>query len=210
MIKSLSNYEADRKMTTTDYYNINAIQLIDRYNNTNMLSLHQLLLNHIPKNSTVLDIGFGSGRDLQFLYDNDYIVWGIDPSAKFVANAKSRFPEIQNKFFEVSVPFDKGTLKLNKEFDAVITIAMWMHLQYQEYEAVVESIVSVLNSSATVVISYSEGYRTDDGRYFENVDLENIIKLFKERGFNLVETIINGDSLKRDTLTWITVVFKND
>ena len=193
---------------TTDFYNTHANQLIERYDNANMDSLHQLLLNHIPRNSSVLDIGFGSGRDLQFLYDNSYDIWGIDPSAKFVANAKSRFPEINSQFFEASVPFDKKVIELNKEFDAVITIAMWMHLQHQQYEAVVESIVSVLNSSATVVISYSEGNRADDERYFEDVDLEVITRLFKERGFHLVETIRNRDSLERDRLTWVTILLK--
>lgn len=194
----------------TNFYNTHVNQLIEKYESANMASLHQFFLNYIPKNSTVFDIGFGSGRDLQFLYDNDYKVWGIDPSAKFVANTKNRFPEIQNQFFEDSVPFDKSRLGLNQEFDAVITIAMWMHLKHQQYEAVVESIVSVLNSAATVVISYSEGNRTDDERYFEDVDLEHITKLFEERGFHLVETTTNGDGLNRDTLRWITVVFKND
>jgi len=106
-----------------------------------MISLHQLLLKCIPKNSTVLDIGFGSGRDLQFLHDNSYDIWGIDPSAKFVANSKDRFPTKKEQFFEASVPFDKKVLGLTKEFDVVITIAMWMHLQHKQYKDVVESIV---------------------------------------------------------------------
>lgn len=193
---------------TTDFYNTHANQLIERYDNADMESLHKLLLNHIPKNSSVLDIGFGSGRDLQFLHDNGYDVWGIDPSEKFVANVKNRFPKIQNQFFQASLPFDKEALGLDKALDAVITIAMWMHLQHQQYEAVVESIVSVLNSSSTVAISYSEGNRVDDERYFEDVDLEVITRLFKERGFHLVETIRNRDSLERDRLTWVTILLK--
>ena len=79
-----------------------------------MSSLHQLLLKHIPQNSSILDIGFGSGRDLQFLQDNGYDMWGIDPSAKFVENAKERFPSQQNQFFEASVPFDKKHVSLQK------------------------------------------------------------------------------------------------
>ena len=197
-------------MTTIKFYNTNATKFIDRYDNADMSSLHKLLLKYIPKNNNILDIGFGSGRDLQFLYDNGYDTWGIDPSAKFVANAKARFSTLQNQFFEASVPFDKKVLGLTKEFDAVISIAMWMHLQHQQYKDVVKSIVSILNGSSTVIISYSEGSRADDERYFEDVDLKYIIQLFNNEGFRLVDTVTNGDSLDRDSLTWITVVFKND
>jgi len=197
-------------MNTVEIYNKKATEFIERYDKADMSYLHKVLLKYIPKKSSILDIGFGSGRDLQFLQDSGYDIWGIDPSVKFVANAKSKFPNIENQFFEASVPFEKSILVLNKEFDAVITIAMWMHLHHQQYEAVVESIVSVLKSSSSVVISYSEGNRANDERYFEDVDLEYITKLFQNKGFSLVETITHSDGLNRDSLTWITVVFKHD
>ena len=172
-----------------------------------MSQLHQLLLKYIPKNSTVLDIGFGSGRDLDFLQNNGYDIWGIDPSTKFLENAKNRFPTEQNQFFEASVPFDKKEVGLDKGFDAVITIAMWMHLQHKQYKNAVESIVSVLNSSSTVIISYSEGSRVGDERYLVEVDLKYLVELFKERNFALVDTIKHDDSLDRDSLIWVTVTF---
>jgi len=59
-------------MKTVDYYNTNVTNLVARYDNADMSQLHQLLLKHIPKNSTVLDIGFGSGRDLDFLQNQRY------------------------------------------------------------------------------------------------------------------------------------------
>lgn len=195
-------------MKTVDYYNKNVTNLVARYDHADMSQLNELLLKYIPKNSTVVDIGFGSGRDLQFLYDNGYDTWGMDPSAKFVANAKDRFPTKQEQFFEASVPFDKKMLEIEKEFDAVITIAMWMHLQYKQYEDVVESIVSVLKGSSTVIISYSEGSRADDERCFENVDLDYITQLFSKKKFTLVKTVKSEDSLNRYSLNWTTVVFK--
>ena len=197
-------------MKTVDYYNTNVTNLVARYDNADMSQLHQLLLKYIPKNSTILDIGFGSGRDLDFLQSHGYDIWGIDPSTKFVENAKNRFPTKQDQFFEASVPFDKKELGLDKGFDAVINIAMWMHLQHKEYKNVVESMVSVLKSSSTLIISYSEGSRVGDERYFEDVDLEYMTQLFKDKGFSLIETVTTGDSLDRDTLTWITVIYQHD
>ena len=197
-------------MQTINFYNNKSKILIERYDNANMSSLHQLLLKYIPQNSSVLDIGFGSGRDLDFLQSYGYDIWGIDPSNKFVANAKNRSPTKKDQFFEASVPFDKKEFGLDKKFDAVITIAMWMHLQHKQYKNAVESIVSVLNNSSTVIISYSEGSRVGDERYFEDVDLEYMTQLFKDKGFSLIETVTNGDSLDRDSLTWITVIYQHD
>ncbi|MEN4053630.1 class I SAM-dependent methyltransferase [Sulfurimonas sp. NWX79] len=197
-------------MTTTEFYNINASQLINRYENVNMSSLHQLFLHYIPKNSRVLDIGFGSGRDLAFLKNNNYEIWGIDSSTKFIENAKVRFADISDHFIQISVPFSANTLPFLIKFDAIISIAMWMHLKKAAYENVIKNIAEITTDKATVIISYSQGKRTKDERYFEDVDLEYIIKLFQQYNFSLITTISNNDSLDRETLTWITVVFKHD
>ena len=197
-------------MTTTDIYNKNVTEFINRYDNADMSSLHQLLLEQIKKDSTVLDIGFGSGRDLQFLKNNGYDIWGIDPSEKFVRNVQKRFPDISNHFIQSSVPFSVEQPPFPIKFNAIITIAMWMHLKREQYEDVVKSIVSVAKDNATIIISYSEGNRSDDERYFEDVDLDYLIQIFQQYNFRLVETITTNDRLNRDTLTWTTVIFKHD
>ncbi len=198
-------------MNTIDFYNAESTQLIERYDNAKMSSLHQLLAEYISPKSKVLDIGFGSGRDLQFLYNNDYDIWGIDPAKKFVENAKIRFPEKKDHFFEGGVPFQKKALGKALKFDAVIVIAVWMHLRYDQYSETVEGIANVSRPGCVVVISYSEGERDDeDERYFESVDLENLIELFLAKDFKLIKTIKNEDSLKRNFLSWVTLVFKHD
>jgi len=196
-------------LKTVEYYNNESTNLILRYDNANMVLLHKLLLKYIPEQSSVLDIGFGSGRDLSFLKDNDYEIWGIDPSNKFLKHIQQKFPTIKEHFFLESIPFIKTSLNLKKQFNAVIAIAMWMHLKHNQYEDVVESIVSVLKDTSTVIISYSEGSRIDDERYFEDVNLDYITQLFNAKGFTLIETIKNKDSFNRDNLIWNTVIYKH-
>lgn len=197
-------------MTTTEFYNKQASTLIQRYDSANMSLLHQLLVENIELKSRILDIGFGSGRDLQFLYDNDYDIFGIDPSEKFVANAQRRFPKYKSHFVKACVPIKQRLFENNIKFDAVICIAVWMHLERSKYLEAVESIVSVTKPNSIVAISYSEGSRADDSRYFENVDLAYIIELFKNSGFKLIKNVKNKDSLNRDNLTWTTVIFKHE
>ncbi len=198
-------------MNTIDFYNTKSTQLIERYDNAKMSSLHQLLLKYIPPKGKVLDIGFGSGRDLQFLYDHGYDIWGTDPAKKFVENAKIRFSKNRDHFFEEGIPFQKKELEEMFQFDAIISIAVWMHLRQDQYAEAVENITSVSKPSGVVVISYSKGKREDeDERYFEDVNLKNLIKLFLAKDFKLIETVENEDSLKRNSLSWVTVVFKHD
>ena len=197
-------------MNTLNFYNKNSSDLISRYDNAEMSTLHKLFFKYFKPNCSVLDIGFGSGRDLAVLQANGYDIWGIDPSKKFVANVQNRFSNISNHFIQVAVPFQTKGIPFNRKFDAIIAIALWMHLKHAEYKNVIKNIVSLSNSKATIVISYSKGTRKTDERYFEDVDLNYIIHLFQNHNFYLLESTENTDSLNRDNLTWITLIFKHD
>ena len=52
------------KSETLKYYDENFQMLYDRYNSANMDKTHKILDRYISASDRVLDIGFGSGRDL--------------------------------------------------------------------------------------------------------------------------------------------------
>jgi len=197
-------------MNTINFYNSKSAELISRYDNADMSELHKIFLQYIKPQCSVLDIGFGSGRDLQFLKENNYDIWGIDSSNKFVENTQTKFSDISNHFIVNKVPFSTDQTPFKIKFDAIITIAMWMHLKKEQYKNVVNDIVNMTTDKASVIISYSKGNRSNDQRYFEDVDLEYIIQLFTQHNFTLIKTTSTKDSLNRDSLTWITIVFKHD
>lgn len=210
MLECVQQIKGHYCMTTTEFYNTNALQLIDRYENADMSLLHQVFLQYLPTGSKVLDIGFGSGRDLEFLKKNGYDIWGIDPSIKFVENVKKRFPDISEHFIQSRIPFCTNRLSFPAKFNAIVSIAMWMHLQKAEYKDVIKNIAEITADKATVIISFSTGKRAQDERSFEDVDLAYMIELFHRYDFTLVNDSCHNDSLNRETLKWITVVFKHD
>jgi tRNA G46 methylase TrmB len=53
---------------TQTYYNQNHQALIKTYNQAKLPHLHNLFKKHINPNHKVLDIGFGSGRDLKYIW----------------------------------------------------------------------------------------------------------------------------------------------
>ena len=73
---------------TQQFYENHSHDLIARYDSANMSALHQLLVKHIRPNSKIIDIGFGSWRDLSFLRSNGHDIYGIDPVEAFVVQAQ--------------------------------------------------------------------------------------------------------------------------
>ena len=194
---------------TFEFYETNASDLIDRYESADMSALHKQLVKHIQASSKVIDIGFGSGRDLAFLQSKGFDIYGIDPLPAFVMQAQHRFPKINNhfrigSFLSLNTPDD-----WQKSFDAVISIAVWMHLNAHEHSKAIDSIKSLLKPNGIVILSFSIGGReSNDGRHFEPLELHDVIETFKNAGFYLIESQCTPDSLGRDAIKWATVVMK--
>ncbi len=205
------NSEKSYLDSTISYYDSVADNLIPSYETADMLELHAFLLSNLSPQSKVLDIGFGSGRDLAFLLNNKFDIWGIDPSQKFVDHAKERFKQISNHFFKASLPDLDIPKKLLHSFDSVILIAVWMHLPNGIYEEAIKSLCSLLKSQGRVILSYSITPRAGETvRFFENVDRNMLQTLFEAHGYTKVDTITNRDGLSEREITWVTEAYSYD
>lgn len=197
--------------STIIYYDNTSDTLISSYEAADMSKLHSLLLSNLSPKSKVLDIGFGSGRDLAFLHNNGFNIWGIDPSQKFVDHVKERFSGISDHFFKASLPHLDIPKVLLHSFDSVTLIAVWMHLPKKMYEDSIKSLCSLLKPKGTIILSYSITPRVGESeRYFENVD-SNMIKVFFEKhGCTKVTTTKNKDGLRERNIAWVTEVYRYD
>ena len=197
--------------STASYYDTNSNKLIASYETANMSKLYSFLLSHITLKSNVLDIGFGSGRDLSFLQKNGFDIWGIDPSQKFVDHAKERFSNISDHFFKASLPNLNIPKKLQHSFDSIILIAVWMHLPKEMYADSIKSLCSLLMPHGKVILSYSITQRIGETeRYFENVDSDLLQTLFEEHGCTKMNTVTNKDGLGKREITWVTEAYSYD
>jgi len=197
--------------STITYYDNAADNLISSYETADMSELHTFLLENLPTKSKILDIGFGSGRDLAFLRDNGFNVWGVDPVQKFVDHAKKRFPDISDHFFKASLPHLYISRDLQCTFDSIILVAVWMHLPKSLYEDSIKSLCSLLKAQGKIILSYSITPRKGETeRYFENVDSDLLQTLFKEYGCIKVSTITNRDGLREREIIWVTEAYSYD
>jgi len=141
-------------MKTINFYNQNYLQLIKTYDNVEMKTLHSIFKKNIQKNSTILDIGFGSGRDLHYLQSISRNIYGLDASEKFVNNLKT------DSFFKDRVSISTlpniNTSAFNiKIFNTIILIAVLMHLDREEIKKTITNIKKKCIIGSKVIISYS-------------------------------------------------------
>lgn len=197
--------------STIKYYNQTAQELIPIYDNAEMSTFYHILLENLTPKGSVLDIGFGSGRDLDFLKDKGFEVWGADPSQEFVDNAKKRFNDISNRFFNTSLPNLNLPEELQHSFENIILIAVWMHLPKSTYSSSISSLCSFLKPNGKIVLSYSTTPREEiSERYFENIDSKLLQSLFEEHGCTQISHSTNSDGLGEREITWVTEVYNYD
>jgi len=120
----------DRK--TIRHYDSKAAELVARYESADMSDTHRILLRHLPEGARLLEVGCGSGRDAVFLLMEGFDVQCIDSSAEMVRMATSVHPELAGRLGCAELPFHPGDPVLAERFQAIVAIAMVMHLTDDE------------------------------------------------------------------------------
>ena len=195
---------------TLDYYNTNSTKLNERYESADVNEVQRLLLRSFLKNSKILEIGCGSGRDASFMTKNDFDVIAIDGSKNMIEEAKKIHPELFEKLYHKTLPND---LTFNKTFDGVYSIATLMHLSKIDLAKTISKIYDLLDQNGKFLMSVSlfrndidkNGF-DDKGRFFLVLSFEEWINLVENIGFKILETKTNDDGLGSCGIQWLTLV----
>jgi SAM-dependent methyltransferase len=196
---------------TIQYYQKHGKRLIVEYEQADMSKLHSFLMESLNPKGNILDIGFGSGRELNFLRQQDFKIWGVDPSLEFVRHAKQRFSDLSNHFFLGALPDLNMPSEFNHFFDNIVLIAVWMHLPKTLRKESINSLLRVLKPNGKIVLSYNITNRQDDPeRFYENMNQNEIQKDFELFGFKRFNSMISNDKLANREIQWITEAYCHD
>lgn len=191
---------------TSNYYQTNHKTLIKRYNSATLDALNQLFTQYIKKEHKVLDIGFGSGRDLNYIRRLGAECWGVDACQGFIEHlAKDTY--FIDRLFCAKLPI--LGLDMGFKFDVLVSIAVIMHLSKDEIKAWIEDVKNYLSIGGLVIVSYSTTARSHDERFFEDLRYGVVEQLFTEHGFRLIEELCSFDGLQRD-IEWKSEVYVLD
>lgn len=159
---------------------------------------------YLSQNDKVLDLGCGNGRFYQVFKNKNVDYLGIDVSFKLIEIAKNNHPE--GKFEVSSIDYI-----LSNSFDKVYSIAVLHHIPSRELRLnFLKEIRRVLKDDGCLVLtvwnlkdkikkrSFFDWFRLDKGdvflpwygssdTYFHCFNLEELIQLASEVGFNIID-----------------------
>jgi len=197
---------------TLDFYNAHAEEQASNYNAIES-PLKSLYTELFQKGDSVLDVGCGSGRDMDLMLQLGFQATWLEPSEALISQACERFPHLKPLILS-------GTLSalpedLQGSFDGVILSAVIMHIPEDELWTTAGAIKSLLRPGGTVVISHCtrrDGHlkdqRDDRGRLFILRSSEEIQSMFEDLGFERKRLLLDEDCLGRKGIEWETVVME--
>jgi len=205
----------DPVMITISSYQISAYEYIG---NTNQLSyfpgLQYWLDNFIGllPGKKVLDVGFGSGRDLVYFIDHGLDVEGIELTPKFIDLLKER----------VHIPLHlmdmRNLIFPDNFFHGLWCCSSFLHLPHNDALPTLQGFARVLKQDGILYLSLKEGFgnewRLDKNsnistahRYFTYYSNEQIHGLLLESGFELLAESKNIGK-RVDRPHWLNLMYR--
>lgn len=109
------------------------------------------VINEIENNSTLLDIGTGSGKMLEILFNEKNVKGvGTDTSADMLKEAKEKLRNTNVELHQIPagklLPFKKNS------FDYVTICSVLFHMKETEIDAMLKDSLQVLNNDGKIII----------------------------------------------------------
>lgn len=179
------------------YYNEHAQEYIDSTFPISLEEEYFFLTPYLKKGASILDIGFGSARDMLYFKKEGYHVSGIEVVDAFIVHAKELGLDVEYGDLRTYVPKEK--------VDCIFLNAVLLHLHRKEILPTIKRLLTFLNDDGVLFFSmkYSqkEDGLDDKGRYFtyfHKEDLDNF-------PFPIKDYKISPDSQRKETM-WIDII----
>jgi SAM-dependent methyltransferase len=185
--------------STIRYYEENAEALFQRYLQARG-GISRYFHVAFPPGSRILDIGSGSGRDLQALIREEYDAYGIEPCGEFRDLAITADPALSDRLQHGSIPGLAS--RFEQPFDGLVCSAVFMHIPEElQFDAAFE-MRNLLKPNGRLLLSaplfrVSLDGRDENGRLFVPITPEALELLFERIGFQRIGKWEDPDSLGR-------------
>ena len=156
--------------------------------------LIKILKKHLPKNSTLLELGMGPGRDFDIL-KKIYSTTGSDCSKAFLDRYKK-----SNKKANL-LKLDAVTIQTDKKFDGIYTNKVLQHLTKWDLKKSIKRQQEILNPNGIAFHSFWKGNKTEykRGLRFVYYEIEQLKKIIGNH-FDIVEIKKFTEMEKNDSI----------
>ncbi len=140
--------------------------------------LIKILQKYLSKNSTILELGIGPGKDMDIL-KKSYTVTGSDNSQIFLDKYKKNHQDAD------LLLLDAVTMKTNKRFDCIYSNKVLHHLTKEDLTNSLQRQKQMLNPCGIAFHSFWKGNRVEEMEgllftYYETEDLKKITESYFE------------------------------
>lgn len=150
------------------------------------------LVERLPSNGTILDIGCGTGEPiLKYLIDRNVALTGVDASFEMLEIAKKNFPSTE------FIMQDMRSLQLGKKFDGIIAWHSLFHLPAADQPAMIDIFKKHLNVHGILLFTSGtqngETWTENGGEnlFMASLDTEEYRHLLKQHNFEVLKYVEN-------------------
>ena len=199
----------DHKKITTESYNSTVGEYIKNTDGMHQAKNSRKFISLLDKNSLILDLGCGPGRDARIFTDKGFKVIGVDLSENMIKAAKKRVKNAEFKVMDIC----RLDFKDNY-FDGIWASASFVHIPKNEIPKALKEARRVLKEKGIFYLSVKEGkgeVLEPDRRYggvekfWSFFKQEEIKEMLKKTGFDIIETYINKPDGLYATNPWINI-----
>lgn len=185
-----------------NYYKDNLKEFIENTINCDMTAQYNYFLKHMPKKGNILDLGFGSGRDMIYFKSIGYNVYGIDPTDDFIDIMKNKGYNVKNATAQ-SMDYDNL-------FDGIWACASLLHVPSNELNLAFSNCEKALKDNGILYCSFKYGtYEGErNGRVFTDLNEDLLNTYLKNTNLKLVDTMITTDVRPNRDEKWLNVILK--
>lgn len=188
------------------YYKEHAKEFIENTKDSDMSALYSFFEAYLSGGGTILDIGFGSGRDSLYFISKGYTVYAIDPEEEFVKYGK----EIGLTNVEQLRAED---INYENIFDGIWACASLLHISSAHLNDVFKRCSKALKEKGVMYVSFKLGAfeGTRNGRFYLDLTENSLQNYLADTGLSIKETKITKDVRpERDELWLNAILIKDD
>jgi SAM-dependent methyltransferase len=200
-------------LRTVQYYDDNAEAVFARYQEAKA-GIARHFRRAFPPGSVVLDIGSGSGRDMDILIREGWDAYGAEPSERLREVTEARLPHLTGRIYPSALP--GLSRKIERKFDGILCSEVFMHLPEEQLSDAALDIRNLLNPDGRLLLSITsdrggldESRRDASGRLHTKLAPESLEQLFERLGFHRIGKWEDEDNLGRPEITWTTLLFES-
>lgn len=191
------------------YYNRNAKLLFDKYQSLNPDKVHASWLKYLPpKPGLALDVGGGSGRDAVWLAKKGWEVIAVEPAAALMELGKKATEGQSVTWIDDCLPGLAKLQEYRQKFSLILVSGVLMHMPLQQRVDSMETLAGFIAEDSVLVVTLRQG-PDSEGREFYKVSADEIVQFSEKRTLQVEVSNTLADELKRDGVTWQTVIVTN-